>query len=183
MTTLVIHPKDRSTDFLAPIYQNIENKTVVTGGIKRSKVRELIQSHDRVIMLGHGSPSGLFAVGQFEEALMVIDYSMVDLLKQKTDNIYIWCNADQFVKQYGLKGIYSGMFISEVGEGEYCLAKTYPQALVDTSNNTFAKALGEALGMESRTGDIFENMMVEYSDLITDNAIADYNFKRLYINN
>jgi hypothetical protein len=174
---------DRSTDFLKPIYQNIPNKTVVTGGIKRSTVRELIQSHDRVIMLGHGAPSGLFAAGQFREAMMVIDYSMVDLLRQGADNIYIWCNADQFVKQYGLKGIYSGMFISEVGEGEYCLARTYPQTLVDTSNNTFATALGEALGMESSTRDIFENMMVEYSDLITDNAIADYNFKRLYINN
>jgi hypothetical protein len=183
MTTLVIHPKDRSTDFLAPIYQNIENKTVVTGGIKRSKVRELIQSHDRVIMLGHGAPSGLFAVGQFEEALMVIDYSMVDLLKQKTDNIYIWCNADRFVEQYGLKGIYSGMFISEVSEGEYCLAKTYPQALVDVSNDTFATVLGEALEMENSTGSIFENMMIEYSDLITDNEVANYNFKRLYINN
>ena len=183
MTTLIIHPDDRSTDFLKPIYQNIPNKTVITGGLNRSEVRELITSHDRVIMLGHGAPSGLFAMGKFKEAMMVIDYTMVDLLKQKTDNIYIWCNADQFVKSYGLKGIYSGMFISEVGEGEYCLAKTYPQALVDSSNDSFAVALGEALVMENSTGNIFENMMTEYSAVIDDNAIADYNFKRLYINN
>jgi hypothetical protein len=115
--------------------------------------------------------------------MMIIDYTMVDLLKQKTDNIYIWCNADQFVKRYDLKGIYSGMFISEVGEGEYCLARTYPQVLVDNSNDSFAIALGEALVMENSTGNIFENMMTEYSAVIDDNAIADYNFKRLYINN
>ena len=182
MTTLVIHPDDRSTDFLKPIYQGIENKTVITGGVSRSDIRELITSHDRVIMLGHGAPSGLFAVGKFKEAMMIIDYTMVDLLKQKTDNIYIWCNADQFVKRYDLKGIYSGMFISEVGEGEYCLAKTYPQALVDISNDTFAAALGEALEMENSTGSIFENMMIEYSNLIADNEVANYNFKRMYIN-
>ena len=183
MTTLVIHPDDRSTDFLKPIYQGIKDKTVITGGVSRRDIRDLITSHDRVIMLGHGSPSGLFSVGQFPGNWMVIDHTMVDLLKQKTDNIYIWCNADQFVKRYDLKGIYSGMFISEVGEGEYCLARTYPQALVDNSNDSFAIALGEALVMENSTGNIFENMMTEYSAVIDDNAIADYNFKRLYINN
>lgn len=183
MTTLVIHPDDRSTDFLKPIYQNIPNKTVITGGLNRSEVRELITSHDRVIMLGHGAPSGLFAMGKFREMMMVIDYTMVDLLKQKTDNIYIWCNADQFINTYDLKGIYSGMFISEVGEGEYCLTKTYPQTLVDESNDTFAQMLGEALVMENTTSRVFENMMIEYSEVINNNEIAEYNFKRLYINN
>jgi hypothetical protein len=183
MTTLVIHPDDRSTDFLKPIYQNIPNKTVITGGLNRSEVRELITSHDRVIMLGHGTPSGLFAMRKFREMMMVIDYTMVDLLKQKTDNIYIWCNADQFINTYDLKGIYSGMFISEVGEGKYCLAKMYPQTLVDESNDTFAQMLGEALMMENTTSRVFENMMTEYSEVIGNNEIAEYNFKRLYINN
>lgn len=182
MTTLVIHPDDRSTDFLKPIYQEIENKTVITGGVNKRDIRELITSHDRVVMLGHGSPSGLFAVGGFRGETIIIDHTMVDLLKQKTDNIYIWCNADQFVKHHNLKGIYSGMFISEVEEGEYCLARTYSQALVDHSNNSFATALGEALVMENSTSYIFENMMTEYSAVIDNNAIANYNFKRLYIN-
>ena len=180
MKTLVIHPQDRSTDFLKPIYQGIENKTVITGGASRKDIREIITQHDRTIMLGHGCGAGLFSVGQFD-AGMIIDYTMVDLLKQQDNNIYIWCNADQFVRRHNLKGVYSGMFISEVGEGEYCLARTYPQVLVDASNDTFAQALGEALVMENSTGGIFENMMIKYSTLIDDNAIADYNFKRLYL--
>lgn len=181
MKTLVIHPKDRSTDFLAPIYQNIENKTVVTGGVSRKEIREMIKQHDRTIMLGHGCPTGLFSVGQFNAGWMVIDYTMVDLLKQQNDNIYIWCNADKFVRNHNLKGLYSGMFISEVGEAEYCLSRTYPQDLVDTSNNTFAQVLGEALVVGTTTGDIFEDMMTEYSSLIDENAIANYNFQRLYL--
>jgi hypothetical protein len=180
MKTLIIHPQDRSTDFLKPIYQDIENKTVVTGDVSRKEIREMIKQYDRTIMLGHGGPAGLFSVGKFDVG-MIIDYTMVDLLKQQDNNIYIWCNADQFVRRHNLKGIYSGMFISEVEEGEYCLARTYPQVLVDTSNDTFAQALGEALVMENSTGGIFENMMIEYSTLTDDNAIADYNFQRLYL--
>jgi hypothetical protein len=42
--------------------------------------------------------------------------------------------------------------------------------------------LGEALEMENSTGSIFENMMIEYSNLITNNEVANYNFKRMYIN-
>jgi hypothetical protein len=30
--------------------------------------------------------------------------------------VFIWCNADQFMKRHQLRGFYSGMFISEVQE-------------------------------------------------------------------
>ncbi|MGM0408353.1 MAG: hypothetical protein ACQERU_10225, partial [Bacteroidota bacterium] len=33
MRTLVIHPKDITTEFLKPIYAPITNKTVITGGV------------------------------------------------------------------------------------------------------------------------------------------------------
>ena len=59
MKTLVIHPEDKSTDFLSPIYAPITNKTVIKGGIYKSELQGLIESHDRIIMLGHGAPYGL----------------------------------------------------------------------------------------------------------------------------
>ena len=66
MKTLVIHPDDRSTDFLKPIYSDITDATVLNGrGIDKKEVYELIKEHERIIMLGHGSPGGLFGVGQF----------------------------------------------------------------------------------------------------------------------
>ena len=58
MKTLIIHPQDPSTTFLSPIYANLRNKTVIKSGITKSELRELIVSHDRVLMLGHGSPYG-----------------------------------------------------------------------------------------------------------------------------
>ena len=64
MKTLVIHPKDKTTDFLKRIYQNIPNKTVITGGIDQESLNQLIEMHDRILFMGHGSPYGLFSVGQ-----------------------------------------------------------------------------------------------------------------------
>jgi hypothetical protein len=78
MKTLVIHPKDKSTDFLSPIYAGLDNITLVTGGWSQSQIQEAIQTHDQVMMMGHGSPSGLFAVGQFpNENGYVIGSSLV----------------------------------------------------------------------------------------------------------
>lgn len=58
MKNLIIHPEDPTTTFLSPIYANLKNKTVIKGGITKSELRELIDSHDRVLMLGHGSTFG-----------------------------------------------------------------------------------------------------------------------------
>ena len=84
MQTLVIHPTDASTDFLKPIYANISDATIMNGGIGKGQVAKSILEHDRIIMLGHGSPFGLFSVGQFEgKNGYVIDFTMVPLLKDK----------------------------------------------------------------------------------------------------
>jgi len=38
--TLIIHPQDKSTDFLQPIYANIPNKKVITGGLTYAQLEE-----------------------------------------------------------------------------------------------------------------------------------------------
>lgn len=65
MKNLIIHPEDPTTSFLSQIYSPLKNKTIVKGGITKSELRELIESHDRVLMLGHGSPYGLLSQAQF----------------------------------------------------------------------------------------------------------------------
>ena len=143
MRNLVIHPADRSTDFLKPIYENISDAIILNGGATKDQVKELTTQHDRVVMLGHGSPFGLFSVGQFfGKNGYVIDDTMVPLLLEK-ECIAIWCNADKFMNKYELNGFYSGMFISEVGEAIYCGLPGTSRDVVTTSNNYFAQLLGE----------------------------------------
>ena len=99
--TLVIHPSDSSTDFLKPIYSGLENAVVLTGGLTKEEVREAIEKSDRVIMLGHGSPFGLFSVGRFQSTNgYIIDNTMIDVLSDKPNNIYVWCHANQFVERH-----------------------------------------------------------------------------------
>lgn len=181
-STLVIHPKDRSTDFLKPIYENIPDVTVLTEGIYEDVVRG-IKDNDRVIMMRHGSPSGLFNVSWFKNCvnrnyLISNEYHMVKSLLEKKDNIYIWCNADKFVNEYELKGFYSGMFISEVGEAVYCGIKNPTRDMVNESNEGFVKILSKYVNHP--TDVIYENVVREYSTLGDINPIAKYNCDRLY---
>ena len=179
MTNLIIHPTDRSTDFLKPIYANITDATIMNGGISKDQVAKAINEHDRIIMLGHGSPYGLFSIGQFTgNNGYVIDESMVPLLLDK-ECISIWCNADQFMNKHQLYGFYSGMFISEVGEAMYCGLPGMEQETVTTSNDYFAELLGEVI--DEPLSIIYEHIMDNYRLIIEDNPVALYNHNRLYL--
>ncbi len=180
MKTLIVHPKDASTSFLDIVYNPIPNKTVITGGISKQELHELIESHDRVMMMGHGSPGGLFSVGQFKKTYgFIIDNETVPLLEQKDNSVFIWCNADQFVNRFGLKGFYSGMFISEVGEAMYSGLPGTKQTVVDESNYGFCNIISNYINDDCKI--IFENVKKEYGLIAENNPVAQYNNKRLYL--
>lgn len=181
MKTLVIHPKDSTTDFLKPIYQALPDTTVVSGGVFKDEIIDLIMQNDRVIMLGHGTPYGLLAMDQFPgHNWHIIDHNMV-LFLRRTENIFIWCNADQFVKRHNLKGFYSGMFISETSEATYCGVPTN-QDQVDTSNYLFSYLLGAQLLIDPDLDRAHQNVGAQYSILSESNKVIGYNSERLFIN-
>lgn len=191
MKTLVIHPDDRSTDFLCPIYltdtghPRFDDISIFRGGQTINEIKEAIQTHDQVIMMGHGSPSGLFSLGLFEgegpyRPWFVVGYEMVDLLKQKDNNIFIWCNADQFVVRNKLKGFYTGMFISETGEASYCGLPGTSQETVDESNNGFVNIFRDAIQKTRDTSLLLEQTNDLYSIIAQNNPVAKYNYNRLY---
>lgn len=182
MKTLIIHPEDPSTIFLNGIYNTLENKTIITGGVSKNQVKEMIKEHDRVMMMGHGGPMGLFSVGKFHGTNgLIIDKEMVDVLSEKDNNVFIWCNADQFVNYHNLKGFFSGMFISEVGEALYCgiPREKATQSQVTSSNYTFSSIMSKY--SHKHVNEIFENVKTEYNDLAKENLIAKYNHERLYL--
>jgi hypothetical protein len=180
--TLIIHPEDETTKFLLGIYEDISNKTVVSGGVNQEELVKLIKEHDRVMMMGHGSPNGLFKVGNFPsfEETFVIDKNHVQLLNEKEENVYIWCHADKFVNYYELKGFYTGMFISEVDEAYYCGLPGTTQDIVDESNYGFTNIIKNHIN-ENRN-EIHENVKKEYAVLSENNPVALYNYNRLYKN-
>lgn len=182
MKTLIIHPKDASTQFLDIVYKPIPDKTIITGGITKEELKKLIEEHDRVMMCGHGSPYGLFSVGQFPGSNSrgyIIDDTMVEVLSKKDNSVFIWCNADQFVQYHGLKGFYSGMFISEVGEAYYCGLPGTKQEVVDESNYGFCNLLSECINEPQEL--MYETIRTNYGKIAVENPVALYNYNRLYL--
>jgi hypothetical protein len=85
LKTLVIHPKDKSTDFLSIIYSDKDWTVISDIHPKKRLLKEAIKSHDRIVMLGHGSQEGLMN----SDFNTIIDSKMVYLLRDKI-NVAIW---------------------------------------------------------------------------------------------
>lgn len=134
MKQLFVHITDPTTDFLCAIYKDVPNSTVLREDVGTKRINKLISEHDRVVMLGHGSPLGLFS----NKAGFIIGDANVKALANK-DNVYIWCHASKYVQHHQLKGFATGMFVSECSEARYCGIKNYSQQTVTESNDAFAR--------------------------------------------
>lgn len=167
MKTLVIHPDDPSTSFLEKVYTGRGWTEITDVETSKKKLIKAIKSHDRIVMMGHGSPKGLFAKGR-----IIIDSTYVHYLKDK-EIVAIWCNADQFVLKYDLKGFYTGMIISELEESYWC---SVPARLseIDESNVLFTDAVTNSID----SGDMLGNMINEY--VTNHNEVIYYNSQNLY---
>lgn len=71
-----------------------------------------VTSADTVMILGHGSPNGLFTHDWCGNS---VDARHVQYLKNKKC-IGIWCYASEFAIKYDLKGFFTSMFISNKWE-------------------------------------------------------------------
>lgn len=179
MKILVIHPDDRSTDFLRDIYRALKDATVVTKDISREELHRQIEQHDQILMLGHGSPHGLFNVAGVGDGAFTISRNEVPMLREKKC-VFIWCHADRFVREHQLKGLSSGMFISEVGEARW-YGVPADQMIVDTSNECFSRALGDALVASEDYRRVLERVSGGYRQLAETNTVAAYNAERWYL--
>lgn len=181
MKTLIVHPKDPTTYVLAGIYSRLNNKTVINGGIPKLDLRKLIYNHDRIFLLGHGSPWGLLSMGQFPYTNgYIIDDSMAVELKEKSSNLYIWCHADQYVRRHGLSGLNCAMFISEVGEASIYGFEDVDLATIERSNEIFVHIVSKYINEPMEV--IYERLIYEYGLLARNNPVAKFNFDRLHLN-
>lgn len=144
MKTLVIHPFDSTTEFLKEIYKDQPEWTILNSPyIRKKELVEAIKSHDRIIMLGHGTEFGLLAKITQNSFRFIIDSTFVYLLREK-DLVGIWCNANVFFDKYKLKGFYTGMIVSEYEEALMYSLDTYFSD-IEQSNFLFAKSVKESI--------------------------------------
>lgn len=166
--TLVIHPKDVTTDFLTSLYSDNKDWTVINDNPSRKYLTEQIKLHDRIIMLGHGTEHGLIGFKR-----LVIDSNWVYLLRQK-ECVFVWCNADVFVKKYDLTGFYTGMIISEYDEAlMYCL-HNFNGKDIEESNTLFSDSLKNCI----KDSNMLDHMKANYHS--TENPVIMFNQDNLY---
>lgn len=95
---LVIHCADKSTDMLSQIYDGRGWDVLRDGNIDKDELHQLMESHDTIICLGHGTPSGLMNV---QGGGLVIGPTEAPYFKNK--KIFaIWCNANKYFSQHNI---------------------------------------------------------------------------------
>ena len=172
MKTLVIHPKDETTDFLSAIYKD-KDYTVITDDF--SNLAFHIEAHDRIMMMGHGTPQGLLnPLNNYNS--FVINAAYVSLLRTK-ECVCIWCNADKFVKANLMKCFHTGMIISEWNEAAMFLdLEDFTDADIEESNRLFTESIANHIDEENGL------KMIKESYSTSTNKVIEYNMSRIYNN-
>ena len=112
---IVVHPFDPSTRMLCEIYKGIEGVTLFDSWKQLDEILKAIAAAPKdepILLLGHGCPSGLLDMRYG----LVIGDADAELLKDRPNLVGIWCYASSYAYTHGLKGFFSGMFISELPE-------------------------------------------------------------------
>lgn len=170
MSTLVLHPNDPTTSFLKLVYQG-HNYTIINDEISEFELSRQISLHKRLLFLGHGTADGLLGWGR-----KVFHSGMLSYINENANNVFIWCHADAFVESCGLKGFYTGMFISEVLEAEaYGIHTT--EYDIDNSNELFAKRLREVI-CDNQAREICQHVKNNYTS--ADSPVIKFNNDRLF---
>jgi hypothetical protein len=134
LKTLIVHPKDESTDFLEEIYRDQNFDVLKNPETPKEVLSPLIRQYDRIIMLGHGVGDGLLSGWQ-----LLVDDTHSEALRNK-EIVGIWCFANEFMFNNALSGFATGMFISEKEEADL-FGICASESEIDHSNRLFAKAV------------------------------------------
>ena len=175
---IVIHPNDKTTSFLKAIYAGRKDVTLIDETWSNRRIREAIGTAPQkeiVMMLGHGYGGGLFApLGEDQFGRLIVDSGLVYLLREHTC-IGVWCNANEFAEKYGLKGLFTGMIISEKSEAD-CFGVDIEGEDLTLCNEQFASDLEYCLRRYSL--DLIPEMIVELQDYHTE--LKDFNYSHIY---
>jgi len=168
---IVIHiDSQKDTSFLKKCYEGLDDVTLLYNPTFDEVTDTLEQNPTAdVMMLGHGSPNGLFSK---DWSRNVISYKNAHLLKDR-NCIGIWCYAREFARRYGLKGFFTNMFISNEGE-----ARTFGYKADDED------IFNEIVLFSERVRDLYKDgtPLDEWVEILQDSADYDKPFVKYNYN-
>ena len=159
---------------LACIYEGIGGVTLFDSYEQRGRILAAIAAAPKdepLLLLGHGSPNGLF---DMRYGLLIND-SDAELLKDRPNLAGIWCFASSYAFAHGLKGFFSGMFISELTEAWDNGVRACAEE-IDAKAWDFARRFGDLL----RAGIPLVEIASELMDpRHRDSELTRFNYSRL----
>ena len=174
---LVIHPEDSSTDMLQAVYFDKGYDVIRDPSISNDELVEQIRSHDKIIMLGHGTPDGLLAFDRENYGIRyLINDSHAELLRSK-ETYSMWCYSDMYFRRNGMKGFHSGMIISERSEACAYGIRGYTDEDVAMTMMPLMFAMHDTLEME----DLEEMRRIILERYVADDPITAFNRKNILI--
>ena len=159
---------------LCELYKGIEGVTLFDSWEQRKDILAAIAAAPKdepILLLGHGCPSGLLDMRYG----IVIGDSDAELLKDRPNLVGIWCYASSYAFKHGLKGFFSGMFISELPEAIVNGVDASEEEIDDDAWNfsiRFGLLLRGGLTLEQTAGVLMDPCYME-SDL------TEFNYSRL----
>ena len=106
----IIHPKDKSTDFLDSITEYIKNKTTVEINLLRLQTKEehsqffeiihSVNNDELILFFGHGTSSGLSGAmtSEFESPEFITEKQLKIFENKKV--LILSCRSNQYLKSY-----------------------------------------------------------------------------------
>ncbi|HQY68722.1 MAG TPA: hypothetical protein PLD38_15710 [Pyrinomonadaceae bacterium] len=167
----LIHPADRSTDDLKLVYAGLGLEPITNTA--NANLLDAVAESERTICLGHGVPQGLIGTGM----RLCVNETFVPLFKDQPNNIYIWCNADQYVKDHKLSAFCTGMFISEPQEAYVFGIGATPEQLT-YSNRLFSRLVNQGIKTGLSNWRLAEHVLTHYND--PTNSAIEYNRQRIF---
>ena len=118
-TVIYANLGDKDTEVLTGLWDGMSNVKVVEINAKTNNAKKLVNEaieneHDTLIMCGHGTGYGLLNPS-YKDGTYLIDGNNYKKIKCNRV-IGIWCHASDFAQNYGVKGFWSSMFISNSSE-------------------------------------------------------------------
>lgn len=127
------------------------------------------------MMLGHGYNRGMYApYGGNQFAREIVNGELVYLLREHTC-IGIWCYANLFAEHYKLKGLFTGMIISEPQEA-YDMHIDIEGEDIFSLNNQFADDIEYCIRHYSL--ELIPETMKKLQDYHSD--LTDFNYSNIF---
>ena len=159
---------------LGMLYEGMENVTLFDSWEQREEILDAIAAAPKdepILLLGHGTPRGLL---DMRYGTLIGDADAA-LLKDRPNLVGIWCYASSYAYKHGLKGFFSGMFISEPREA-LANGVTASARMIYKKACDFSKRFGDMLREGKPLGEIAAELM---DDRHRDSELTRFNYDRL----